>query len=112
MAPSVVGVGALQRGHRRGVPQLPQSGLAQHGRAAPSVGLPPQIAHDDCAGNGAAAGGGAGAAHWRVVCSTSTASAQRTARLAIARPRVFFELSEPCSLVAPCRGVLQVNVLA
>ena len=84
MAPSPIGTGALQRGHRRGVPQLPQSGRAQHGRAAPSVGLPPQIAHDDCAGNGAAAGGGAaGAAHWRVVCSTSTASAQRTARLAI-----------------------------
>ena len=100
MAASLVGTGALQRGHRRGTPQLPQSGRAQHGSAAPSVGLPPQIAHDGDDGGGAAAGGGAGAAHWRVVCSTSTASAQRTARLAIARPRVF-ELSEPWGLVAP-----------
>ena len=96
MAPSLVGVGALQRGHRRGTPQLPQSGLAQHGRAVPSVGLPPHTAHDGEAGGGAAqndgpwrdgADGGAagttGAAHWRVVCSTSTVSAQRTARLAI-----------------------------
>ena len=96
MAASLVGVGALQRGHRRGVPQLLQSGRAQHGRAAPSVGLPPQIAHDGDAGCGAAqndgpwcdgADGGAatadGAAHWRVACSASTVSAQRTPRLAI-----------------------------
>ena len=81
----------------------PQSGRAQHGSAAPSVGLPPQIAHDDCAGNGAAAGGGAGAAHWRVVCSTSTASAQRTARLAMSlvMPRVVDESCDPYKSVAP-----------
>ena len=98
MAPSLVGTGALQRGHRRGTPQLPQSGRAQHGSARPSVGLPPQIAHDGGADGGAAAGGGAaGAAHWRVVCSTSTASAQRTARLAMSSvmPRGAVELSEP-----------------
>ena len=96
MAPSVVGVGALQRGHRRGTPQLPQSGLAQHGSAAPSVGLPPHIAHDGdscggvaqndgpwCGADGGAARCAAGAAHWRVACSASTASAQRTPRLAI-----------------------------
>ena len=97
MAPSLVGTGALQRGPRRGVPQLPQSGLAQHGRAAPSVGLSPHIAHDGGAvGGGAAqndgprrdgldggAAAGAGAAHWRTVSAASTSAAHLTALLAI-----------------------------
>ena len=108
MAPSLVGTGALQRGHRRGTPQLPQSGRAQHGRAAPSVGLPPQIAHDGGAVGGGAAqndgpwrdgadGGaarcGAGAAHWRTVSAASTSSAHLTALLAISSviPRVVDE---------------------
>jgi hypothetical protein len=110
MAASFVGVGALHRGHRRGVPQPLQSGRAQHGSAAPSVGLPPHTAHDGDAGCvlcGAAAGGGAaGAAHWRVVCSMSTASAQRTARLAISSVmwRVVDESCDPYKSVAPCHG--------